>query len=174
MRSKQIQPSILIHPCRYNYCFSIFCTSNNHLKTGYKLKIPTWTHSYCNSNTIILLSTVKILKHWSIVNFKISKFTHNHFICLPVGGVRCMAPEFLHSKGNHIRFMKMLFRKTFITLRHGAFYPLMSFRLQIAYRKVRSLQIGIKVKGYHKISDAHMIFHRRISYCSLVHCYLAW
>ena len=55
-------------------------------------------------------------------NFKISKTTRFSSDCLPPaclpaswlalrpGCARCMAPEFLHDKGNHVRFTKLLFQ----------------------------------------------------------------
>ena len=48
------------------------------------------------------------------------------------------APVFSHNKGNRIAFMKPLFRTG------ASFYPLLvSFCLQIAYRKVRNSRIGV-------------------------------
>ena len=54
-----------------------------------------------------------------------------------------MAPEFLHNKGNYVRFYKTVVLMNVYPLYHGvSFYPLLfSFCLQI--RKVRNLQIGI-------------------------------
>ena len=57
-----------------------------------------------------------------------------------------MAPEFLHAKGNHACWIyKTVVLKNVYPLHHGAsFYPLLvSLYLQITYRKVRDLQIGV-------------------------------
>ena len=56
------------------------------------------------------------------------------------------APVFSHNKGNRVRFIyKTVVPKNVYPLRHGAsFYPLLiSFRLQIVYRKVRNSRIGV-------------------------------
>ena len=78
------------------------------------------------------------------MNFKILKFTHILSVSQPAvrpGSTSATALEFLHNKGNRIRFTKLLFQKTFIHCAIASFYPsLVSFCLQIAYRKVRNLQ----------------------------------
>ena len=51
------------------------------------------------------------------MNFKNLKFTRISSISQPAVRPSCtsaMALEFLHNKGNHIGFMKLLFQKTFI------------------------------------------------------------
>ena len=55
------------------------------------------------------------------MNFKNLKFTRISFISEPasqpavrLGSASATALEFLHNKGNHVRFTKLLFRKTFI------------------------------------------------------------
>ena len=80
------------------------------------------------------------------MNFKSTKFTHILFASQPViqpaVRPRCTALEFLHNKVNHIKTVVL---KHIYSLCHGAsFYPLLlSFCLQIAYRKVRNLQISV-------------------------------
>ena len=56
-----------------------------------------------------------------------------------------MAPKFLYNKGNYIGFTKTVTLMNVYPLCHGvSFYPLLlSFHLQITYRKVRNLQIGV-------------------------------
>ena len=70
-----------------------------------------------------------------------------------------MAPEFQHSKGNYVyRIYKPVVLKDMYPLYHGAsFYPLLvSFHLQITYRKVRNLQIGVdKLVGKVAINLLH-------------------
>ena len=65
------------------------------------------------------LNTAKSLKIQSTMNFKIQKKLPA--FCLPVrqpavrpGSASATALEFLHNKGNRIRFTKLLFRRTFI------------------------------------------------------------
>ena len=91
---------------------------------------------------------VKFKLSCTIANFKYLKFTcissASQPACQPAiipSCARCMALEFLHSKGNHITVVP----KNFYPLCHGAsFYPLLlSFHLQIAYRKGINLQIGV-------------------------------
>ena len=55
------------------------------------------------------------------MNFKNLKFTRISSISQPAcqpavrpGSASATALEFLHNKGNHVGFMKLLFRKTFI------------------------------------------------------------
>ena len=57
--------------------------------------------------------------------------------------VKCMAPEFLRDKGDYVGFRKLVLMNIY-PLCHGvSFYPLLlSFRLQIAYRKM-SNQISV-------------------------------
>ena len=59
---------------------------------------------------------------------------------------RCMVTKNLHDKGNHIVFIKLLLKwMNVYPLYHAvSFYTLLlSFHLQIAYRKVRNLQICV-------------------------------
>ena len=109
------------------------------------LKIPTEMHSYCSNNAVTLLNTAKSIKIRSIMNFKKLKFTRISSISQPAvrpGSTSATALEFLHNKGNRVRFTKLLFRKNVYPLRHGAsFHPLLvSFRLHFTHRKVRNLQ----------------------------------
>ena len=99
-------------------------------------------HSYSSNNALSVLNTAKSIKIRSIMNFKYLKFTH---ICLSAsqpavrpGCASATALEFLHNKGNHNETVVL---KNIYPLRHGAsFYLLLvSFRLQIVYRKVRNL-----------------------------------
>ena len=72
---------------------------------------------------------------------------------------------FSHNKSNHIGFMKLL--KNVYQLNHGAFfYPLLvTFHLQITYRKVKNLQIGVnKLVG--KISINLLRHVKCITSCS--------
>ena len=51
------------------------------------------------------------------MNFKNLKFTHILSASQPAvrpGFASCMAPKFLRSKGNRIRFTKPLFQKAFV------------------------------------------------------------
>ena len=86
-----------------------FCTSDNHVYTEN-------THLYCSSNSVTLLNAAKLIYS------KFSKFKiYPHFICCQPASLpaclptvipnygRCMAQEFLHSKGNKVRFTKLLF-----------------------------------------------------------------
>ena len=78
------------------------------------------------------------------MNLKKSKFIHISSACQPACScARCMASEFLHSKGN--RIYEAIVLENIYPLHHGvSFHPLsVSFCLQIAYRKVRNLQIGV-------------------------------
>ena len=89
-----------------NYGFPDFHTSNNHLKTD-----------FCSNNAVTLLNAAKSIKIRSIMNFKNLKFTRISSISQPSvrpGSASATALEFLHSKGNRVGFMKLLFRKTFI------------------------------------------------------------
>ena len=54
-------------------------------------------------------------------------------------------PVFAHNEGNRIRFLETIVPKNVDLLHHDAsFYPLLvSFHLQIAYRKVRNFRIGV-------------------------------
>ena len=56
-----------------------------------------------------------------------------------------MVPEFLNNKGNHVEFMITFVAMNINPLHHGvSLHPLLlSFHLQIAYRKLRNLQIGV-------------------------------
>ena len=55
-----------------------------------------------------------------------------------------MVTEFLHSKGNHVGFMKLVPKNSYALLHGRSFYLLLiSFRLQITHRMVRNLQIGV-------------------------------
>ena len=100
----------------------------------------------------MLLNAAKRLKIWSIMNFKISKFTcilsisqpafHKTQLCYIH---KYIASDILHHKGNHIGFMKLLFWWMFI---HCAmvfpFYTLLlSFSRQSTYGKVKNLQIDV-------------------------------
>ena len=112
-------------------------------------KIPPWTHSYCCSDAVVHSKKLKI---WTIVNFKNLKFTH---ICLHAcqltsppairpSHATCIVQEFLHNKGNHIGFTKLLFWWTFIHHFLISFIMyLRNFYFQIAYGKVRNLQIDV-------------------------------
>ena len=78
-------------------------------------------HSYCSNNAVTLLNTAKGIKIQSIMNFKNLKFTRISFISQPAsqpairpGCASATALEFLHSKGNRVRFTKLLFQKMFI------------------------------------------------------------
>ena len=52
-----------------------------------------------------------------------------------------MTQVFLHHKGNCIRFTKLLFQRKIIKC---AMYSLLvNFQLQITYKKVKNLQIGV-------------------------------
>ena len=69
----------------------------------------------CSNNAVTLLKAAKGLKIQSIMKFKNSVFI------LPAsqpavrpGYARCMAPEFLHSKGYQVGFTKLSFLRTFI------------------------------------------------------------
>ena len=75
------------------------------------------------------------------------------------GSTMARAPVFSQNKGNRIGFMQFLFQKTFI---HSTMvlpfmlYKLVSFCLQITYRKVRNLQIGVnKLVGKVSINLLH-------------------
>ena len=69
--------------------------------------------------------------------------------CLPPairpGCASATASVFTHNKGNHVGFTKIVVPRNVYPLHHGiSFYPLLvSFHLQIAYRKVRNLRIGV-------------------------------
>ena len=70
------------------------------------------------------------------------------------GSTMARAPVFFAKKGNRAGFTKPSCQKRY-PLRHAAsFYLLLvSFCLQIAYRKVRNLQIGVnKLVGYVSIN----------------------
>ena len=78
-------------------------------------------HLYCSNNAITLLNAAKSLKIRSTINCKNSKFTHisstSQLASQPAirpSYASCMAPEFLHSKGNHIGFMKPFIHCTMV------------------------------------------------------------
>ena len=78
-------------------------------------------HSYCANNAVTLLNTAKSIKIRSIMNFKNLKFISISSISqlasqptVRSGSASATALEFLHNKGNHVGFTKLLFRKTFI------------------------------------------------------------
>ena len=104
------------------------------------------------SSCLICILKVKYTK------FKLFPLLYTRFVCLTAcqtaglpavrpGSTIARASVFSHNNGNHVGFTKPLFRRTFIIypLRHGAsFYPLLvSFRLQIAYGKVRNSRICV-------------------------------
>ena len=81
--------------------------------------------------------------------------------CLPAirpGCARCMALEFLHSKGNYIRFTKLLFQRMFIcrvTVLPFILYYVVSFCLQTT---LRNMQIGVdKLVGKVLINLLHLL-----------------
>ena len=89
------------------------------------------------------------------IHFKIKytkfKFPYNRLACLmacwpavKLSTTMTRAPVVSHNKGNRIRFTKLV-PKNVYPLRHGAsfYHLLVSFLLQITYRKVRNLQISI-------------------------------
>ena len=84
----------------------------------------------------------KIDVSW-ILNLEFTRILSASQPAVRLGCTRCIAPEFLHNKGNHVGLTKLLFQSTYVyPLCHGAsFCPLLvSFRLQIAYR---NLLIGV-------------------------------
>ena len=74
-----------------------------------------------------------------------------------------MAPEFLYSNGNHVRFTKLLFQECLFTAPWWFLLSfIVSFCLQI--RKIRNLQIGID-KHVGKVS-INLLYHSKyISHC---------
>ena len=81
------------------------------------------------------------------MNLKFEIYLHfvYHFANQPAvrpGCASAVALEFLHNKNNHIEFMKLLFLKNAYPLHHDAsfYHLLVSFHLQIIYRKVKNLQ----------------------------------
>ena len=78
-------------------------------------------HSYCSNNAVTVLNAAKSLKIRSTMNFKNLKFTCILSASQPAsqpavrpGSASATALEFLHNKGNHVGFMKLLFRRMFI------------------------------------------------------------
>ena len=70
-------------------------------------------HSYCSNNGVTLLNVAKSLKIRSTMIFKNSNLPAFH---LPAsqpavrpGSASAIALEFLHNKGNRVRFTKLLF-----------------------------------------------------------------
>ena len=103
-------------------------------------------HSFCSNNGITLWNAAKSLKIQSIRNFKIQNLPILH---LPASLLyakptcsKCIAPEILHDKGDHIGFSKLLFWWTFIHC-IMAFSFILYYLFQITYRKVRNLQISV-------------------------------
>ena len=78
-------------------------------------------HSYCSNNAVTVLNAARSSKTQSTMNFKNLKFTRILSASQPAtqpavrsGSTSATALEFLHNKGNHVGFMKLLFRRTFI------------------------------------------------------------
>ena len=54
------------------------------------------------------------------------------------------APVFSHNKGNRVGLETIVPKNVYLLRRGASFYPLLvSFRLQIAYRKARNWRIGV-------------------------------
>ena len=78
-------------------------------------------HSYCSNNAATVLNVAKTLKIQSTTNFKNLKFTRISSASQPAnqpavrpGSTSAMALEFIHNKGKRVRFMNLLFQRTFI------------------------------------------------------------
>ena len=66
-------------------------------------------HSYCSNNAVTVLNAAKSLKIQSIINFKNLSFTRILSASQPAirpSFASATAVEFLHNKGNHVRFTK--------------------------------------------------------------------
>ena len=108
-------------------------------------------------------SNIQNLKFLTLQHFCVP----NGLTAVKTGSTMARAPVFSHNKGNGTRFTKLLFRR--FPLHHGAsFYPLLvSFCLQITYRKVRNLRIGVnKLVGkvlINLLCHAKFITSRKVS-----------
>ena len=78
-----------------------------------------------------------------VFTFKCSSISSDCLHVIRPGYANAMGPIFSHNKGNCVRFTKLLFCRFIHCAVVIPFYPLLvSFRLQIAYRKVGNLQIS--------------------------------
>ena len=69
-------------------------------------------HSCCSNNVVTLLNAAKSLKIQSTMNVKNLKFTRILSASQPAVRPNCASAtflQFLHSKGNHVGFMKLFF-----------------------------------------------------------------
>ena len=68
-------------------------------------------HSYCSNNAVTVLNVAKSLKIQSTMNLKNFKFTRISSASQPAvrpGSASATALEFLHNKGNHVGFTKLV------------------------------------------------------------------